>query len=314
MRRWLLTLGDFGSELGTLALAVWDENSLNIERLKVYKFPSERIVFGKGFTGAKIYEDTLYVCGFNGVYTVDLESYKVRPWLVRDDLNDLHNLAFYENNDGDVEVWITNTGHDCVESFDLEGNKISTTQLRPLPGSLPNEPSDPYFDSDPDTPSYLQKLYDKVHPNSLVPSSSGVLVSRFADKCIAWLDGTIFCSLPAPPHDLSCWDNELWATTTDGLIWLLPETSKQHQAELVIDTFASTGRSGWCRGLAVHDEVLAVGLTRIVRMPRERWADRPFDSTVTGLLVIDRATNIELAFSNLQWLGNHPKLFEVVPL
>ena len=98
------------------------------------------------------------------------------------------------------------------------------------------------------------------------------------------------------------------------MIWLLPETSKQHQAELVIDTFASTGRSGWCRGLAVHDEVLAVGLTRIVRMPRERWADRPFDSTVTGLLVIDRATNIELAFSNLQWLGNHPKLFEVVPL
>ena len=54
-------------------------------------------------------------------------------------------------------------------------------------------------------------------------------------------------------------------------------------------------------------------LTRIDRMPRERWSNRPFSTTVTGIILIDRSTNTEIAFSNLEWLGTHPKLFAIVP-
>jgi len=314
MRKWLLTLGDFETELGTIAIAEWDGESLNVERLLSYEFPSAQSVYGKGFTGAQIFEGTLFICGFNTIYTMDLNTLTVQPWLIRDDFNDLHNLTILKDADGDVQVWVANTGHDRVDCFDFNGTMRSTTQLKKQPGSLPNNPSNPYFNSDSDMPIYCQKLYDKVHPNSIILWSSNILVSRFADKSIALLDGTTVYQLPAPPHDLSIWKDELWTTTTEGRVWRLLESEKQHELELVLDTFASTGRSGWCRGLAVHDDVLVVGFTRIVRMPRERWAERPYSETVTGLQIIDRATNRELAFSDLQWLGTHPKLFGVIPI
>lgn len=353
MRKWLLTLGDFESEIGTIALAKWDGKSLIVERLKDYQFPLDRSVYGKGFTGAKIHEGTLFICGYNAVYTIDLNTiseygdrrrelnqerrkarkirkafykqeyrrklellkkrcFNIQPWLVRDNFNDLHNLAFSKNSNGEVLVWIANTGHDSVECYNFDGMKLSTTKLKPQPGAFRNEPSDPYFDS-PDTPIYCKKLYDKVHPNAISPCSSKILVSRFSDKSFTSLNGKTVCSLPSPPHDLSTWNNELWTTTTNGQVWRLRDTMDQYEPELVIDTFTSTGRSGWCRGLAVHDEVLVVGLTRIDRMPRERWTNRPFSTTVTGIIVIDRSTNTEIAFSNLEWLGTHPKLFAIVP-
>jgi len=313
MRKWLLTLGDFESEIGTIALAKWDGDSLVVERLKDYQFPSDRSVYGKGFTGAKIHEGTLFICGYNAVYTVDLNSFNIQPWLVRDNFNDLHNLAFSKDSNGEVLVWIANTGHDSVECYNFDGMKLSTTKLKPQPGAFRNETSDSYFDSPENTPIYCKKLCDEVHPNAISPCSSKILVSRFSDKSFTSLNGKTVCSLPSPPHDLSTWNNELWTTTTNGQVWRLRDTMDRYEPELIIDTFNSTGRSGWCRGLAVHDEVLVVGLTRIDRMPRERWSNRPFSATVTGIIVIDRSTNTEIAFSNLDQLGTHPKLFAIVP-
>ncbi len=82
-----------------------------------------------------------------------------------------------------------------------------------------------------------------------------------------------------------------------------------------IDAFA-TGHHGWCRGLAVTDDHLAVGLTEVRRgrLPRHRWADREPDGSETSVLLLDRHSGQLLSRVDLTDEQRHAKLYSVLPI
>ncbi len=318
--RWILTLGDFQSSVGMLVVANWTHGKLTVEKVLQYPFPEARRVDGKGFTGARLQDDTLFVCGFNGIYAVETPSWDIRPWLIRDDFNDLHDLEFGIDQDRAAKLWVANTGLDRIDVFTTGGQFLGGIPLTEWSHQPRPDSNDPYYatGSGDDLPIYRRKLADRVHPNSLLSVEGDLLVGRFRDQAIASVTGDRkTLRIDGCPHDASIHGSKVWATTTDGRIWcwrtLGASDAGSDPAATSIDTFASTGRSGWCRGLSVHEDIIAVGLTRISQMPRARWCERSFEDTVTGLLLIARDSGRELAFCSLERFGEHPKLFSVVP-
>jgi hypothetical protein len=127
------------------------------------------------------------------------------------------------------------------------------------------------------------------------------------DEALEWRAPTTGC-----PHDLIPFERDVWFTTTDGRIWRLPRDASGVTPSLVHDTFARTGFSGWCRGLAVDNEFILVGLTRVARRVVDRWCDRPHEDTSTRLLLIERRSKRLLSSLVLDALGPHPKIFAIL--
>lgn len=315
MNQWLVTMGDFESSDGIVAEVGWKESRLQLLWSRRYKLPSERRMPGKGFTGAELLNDgTLVVCGFNAIYHVDPgeESYP-KPLLIRDDLNDLHDV-FVQEGAGDRRIIVANTGLDRIETYGFDGTLLHRQFLSPLNRKPSGDSTDPYFDelSDPSRPLFLRKLRDQVHPNSLLEKPDGIWVSRFSDRAVGPVSAEEPCvQVAGCPHDLVSWRDRIWFTTTDGRVWSMCPSEGQHSLRCELDSFEISGRSGWVRGLALTDELLILGFTRITRMPRERWAKRPFDETATGLLAINSSTNTVLDWLSLSELGQHPKIFGI---
>jgi len=81
-----------------------------------------------------------------------------------------------------------------------------------------------------------------------------------------------------------------------------------------IDVPQCTGRSGWCRGLILTDQLIAISLTAIQYMPRFGWSDPDFKKTETSILAIDRRSLKLAARVDLRRFGQLPKLFGMVEL
>jgi len=109
-------------------------------------------------------------------------------------------------------------------------------------------------------------------------------------------------------------EGRFWITCTNGLVvaYAVERGSVTSTEVERVHLFASTGRTGWCRGLLVTPEHLIVGLTAIDRMPRYRWCDRPFDQTETSVLIIDRATHSLVGRVDLRACGQRSKLFDLM--
>lgn len=315
MNQWLVTMGDFESSDGILATVGWKDNRLQLIWSRRYELPADRRMRGKGFTGAELLSDgTLIVCGFNALYHIDPgnEGF-ANPFLIRDDLNDLHDVVIQQRG-GERRVIVVNTGLDRIETYRFDGTRLHCQLLSPLKPERSRDSTDPYFDelSDPSRPLFLRKLRDRVHPNSVLGRPDGIWVSRFSDRAVGPLSTKrTWFQVPGCPHDLVFWKDRIWFTTTDGRVWSICPSKRQRSLRCELDSFERSGRSGWVRGLALTDELLILGFTRITRMPRERWAERPFDETATGLLAINSSTNTVLDWLSLSELGQHPKIFGI---
>ena len=79
----------------------------------------------------------------------------------------------------------------------------------------------------------------------------------------------------------------------------------------MVDT-ATTGHLGWCRGLAVDDATIAVGLTAIRSAPHHAWRDDPFASTETSILELDVQTGRLLGRVEYAEAGRHAKVFSLI--
>lgn len=316
MNRWLLTLGDFETTRGQVVeVCMHSPGDWQVRCVATYTPPASRQVQGKGLTGARLMGNTLWACHFNAIVRYDLEQGRWDTWLERDDFNDLHDLDLDVDAAGGLRrVVVANTGRDTILTFDASGSLRRARHLRPTSGALESSADDPYFPAESDRSPWQQKLRDRVHPNAVRFDPSGLLISRFLDRSVeriteAGHDGVSFAGLP---HDLVPMGNEVWSTTTDGRVWASAPGSG-HPPRPVLDTFATSGASGWCRGLAVDERWVLVGLTSITAMPRERWCDRALEPTRTQVLVYDRARLDCIEILDLSALGIRPKLFSIIP-
>jgi hypothetical protein len=196
--------------------------------------------------------------------------------------------------------------------FNSNRQHLKTIKLSKQPSSLKNETDDSYFKQNSKLPEYRQKLQDKVHPNAVLINNNKMWISRFLNQTIETGDKESTIHLPGCPHDLVPEDNHIWCTTTDGKIWRF--NNEQKEPRLMFDTYRNTSYSGWCRGLYIDKEIVLAGLTRISRIPRVRWTDRPFEQTVTGIMALNRNTGDLIDFLNLDKISTHPKIFSVINL
>ncbi len=162
-------------------------------------------------------------------------------------------------------------------------------------------------------------LSDLVHPNHVAQVGSQVLVTRFADRCIQNLRSwrKVVPETPGHPHDGQLHDGVFWITCTNGLVVgyrLSPRGEVVGDEALRHDVFATTGRSGWCRGLWIDSDLWVVGLTELRRQPGHTWCDRPYGETETSLLFLSPRDGRLKAHLPLARFGHHPKVFTILGL
>lgn len=283
------------------------------ERLLSFVPPGPHRVSGKGLTGgAWIDDDTLLVCSFDAVWRFLASTGRSTGRLHQPDFNDLHDVAIDAAGD---RIHVCNTGLDAIESFDLAGRFVGRAGTSPAwfeaarlrgaavaRGEFPQiltagwdsaqhptlgDPAGPYYQGQGDAPFHRRKVRDYAHPNHVVPWGDHLVATMLATRelrcvrchrALAQFDGH--------PHDGVLIDDELWVTTTDGCVWRVARTGA---TSLVLDV-AATGHLGWCRGLFVSADSLAVALTAIQTAPQYPWRAESPGRTETSVLWLDRAT------------------------
>ena len=316
--RYLVTAGNFDEDCGKLLELEWDAGTPRLHERLVYHPPPDLRVSGKGFAGGSLVDGDLWVCSFAAVHKVRLDTMEVvqtvhHPWF-----NDLHHVCPRGGT-----LLVCNTGLDRVEALAVDGSHLGAWSLVSPDASrdrLAVTPDpDPYFDTqDPHLPFCRRKVQDLVHPNHVTVVGQRILLTRFLDRrvdnLVSW--SPVLEELPGLPHDGVVTDGLFWITCTNGLILAYPilSSGQIHSVpEVEINVFKRTGRTGWCRGLAVGDDYLVVGLTAIHHMPRQRWCDLPFDETESSVLILDRSDGSLLHRVSLDGLGGHPKVFGILP-
>jgi hypothetical protein len=302
--------------------------------------PAYLHVPSKGFAGGSRGDDgLLYVAAHAAVVRIDPACAAVTGLLHQPCMNDLHHVVAL----GD-RLYVANTGLSTVDVLDCDGRFLGSHALLPawanarriggedLPDAAP--PVDPGWLGEPpapwpavraddgyhavnrrQAPFHRLKVPDHLHVNHVAQLGGRRLATCFADGALrdlstfavaARLDG---CFL----HDGVAHGDGFWLTAIDGgLIELDAETLRERRR---LDAFA-TGHHGWCRGLAVTDDHLAVGLTEVRRgrLPRHRWADRDPEGSETSVLLLDRREGRLLARVVLTDKARHTKLYSILPI
>lgn len=315
MRRWLVTMGDFHSASGCVLDVTWDGKRFRHSVRYEFLPPAGLRVEGKGFTGARLIGDSLYVAGFNAIYRGSVQDDPMSLWIARPDFNDLHDLDVLVHDGRTDRIYVANTGLDCIDTLNADGHLLQRRTFVAGHGAMKTLADSAYFAcSDQCAPFHLRRVPTSVHPNSVRWIDGRLWCACFADRTIVAIDQTREWRAPTDgcPHDLVPFERDVWFTTTDGRIWRLPQDASEAMPSLVHDTFARTEFSGWCRGLAVDNEFMLVGLTRVARRVVDRWCDRPHEGTSTRLLLIERRSERLVDSLVLDTLGPHPKVFTIL--
>jgi len=294
----------------------------------------------KGFAGASLGPDgLLYVAAHAAVVRIDPARAVVTGVLHQPCMNDLHHVAVHDD-----RLLVSNTGLGAIDVLDREGRFLGSHALLPAwanarrlggedfpaerppvePGWSgeapqpwpPTRPDDGYHSADRrSAPFHRNKVPDHLHVNHVVPHGDRLVATCFADgtlrdvhrfEVLARLDGAF-------PHDGELHGDAIWITTIDGGVLELDANAFAVRRRL--DAFAS-GHHGWCRGLAVTEEHLAVGLTEVrpSRLPRHRWSDRRPQGSETSVLLLDREDGRLLARADLTDADRHTKIYSILPL
>ena len=164
-------------------------------------------------------------------------------------------------------------------------------------------------------PFHRVKVPDHFHINHVARLNDRLLATCFSDGGVRDLCGFQVAARLSGRylHDGVAHAGSFWLTDIDGSVLELDGVTLRQLRR--IDTFAS-GHFGWCRGLAVTDEHLVVGLTEVRRgrLPRHRWADRDPDGSETSVLLLDRRSGRLLARVDLTDEARHAKLYGILPI
>ncbi len=304
------------------------------ERVISFVPPEPHRVPTKGLTGADWHPDgSLLVCGFDSVWRFDIATGHHDGQLHQPDFNDLHDVCV-----ADGHIYVCNTGLDSVEVFDLAGSFVGRIGLTPawfeaarqrgaavareelrrvFAAGWEPTPTPPLTDAaghyyTAGAPFHRSRVRDYAHPNHIALVEGRLAVTLLAGREVRCARSLrTLARLPGHPHDGVWVDGRLWLTTTDGRVWRLSLDGHPAVPELVADT-AATGHFGWCRGLAVGPDWIAVGLTEIRSAPRFAWRDTDYARTETSVLWLDRRSGslrgrIDLTESR------HAKVFALLP-
>lgn len=339
----LATLGDFADE-GVGRIVEVDLAGGRAREVLTWLPPPSLRVKGKGFTGlawlGEPGQAPLAVAAHSCICRVDIARWEVTGVLHDPGMNDLHHVAF----DGG-RLLVANTGADRVDAFGLDGHYLGGWDFAPAwvssarygganpsraawqaalrPGwvvaarPLDEEPMDAgyYANTAREEPFHARKMRDFVHPNHVAVVDGRVIVTRFQDLAVQDVSdwSHVIPQTPGHPHDGVAEGDRFWLTCTRGVVVAYAiERGRVTARELErMDVFERSGRSGWCRGLAVTSDLIVVGLTAIERMPRYRWCDRPFETTETSILAFERRTGELVSRVDLGAFGTRPKVFDI---
>ena len=308
--RWWVTLGDFEGDHGIILELHLTNRGFDWSEVLRYRPPADRRVDGKGFTGGTFHGGDFFVTSFNAVHRVSARG-ELREVYAREDFNDLHSIAVSHS-----RLWVTNTGCDRVDVLSLDGELLDAHMLSPRESDCgpAHDPTDPYFHRGADLPFHRRRVVDRVHPNHVAFHSNAPIVTRFADCSLANLESghIVVQRTPGPPHDGVVVGDTFFITCTTGVVVAYDAIGAEWKEHERIVIGGDSGVSGWCRGLSVHGDMLLVGFTRIARVPRHRWSERPFEGTRTGIVRLDRASGKVIDFVDFARLGGHPKVFSIV--
>lgn len=292
----------------------------------------------KGFGGGSFAPGgTLYVAAHAAVVRIDVSDAKVTGVLHQPCMNDLHHVATR----GEL-LFVSNTGLGAVDVLGVDGTFRGSHALLPAwanvrriggedpprdeppvrpgwEGGAPAPwpvftPADDYHSAERHgAPFHRQKVPDYLHVNHVAFVGGRALATCFADGTLR--DLRFFEAVVRVPgafvHDGFVHGDGLWLTAIDGTIIELDADTLSERRRL--PTFR-TGHYGWCRGLAVTDNHLLVGLTEVRRgrLPRHRWADREPEGSETSVLLLDRADGRLLSRVDLTDPIRHSKLYSVL--
>jgi hypothetical protein len=306
------------------------------ERVLSFLPPEPHRLPEKGFSGAAwLDDDTLLVCGFDAVWRFAPSTGRCTGRLHQPDFNDLHGLAV---DHAAARIHVCNTGLDAVETFDLTGRFLGRTAMspawfeaarqrgaavarddfervltagwEPVPAPPFTSPVGAYYHQANDEPFHRRKVRDYAHPNHVVVWRGHLIATLLANRELRCMYvHRALARLEAPPHDGVLVGEDLWLTTVDGRVWRITHGG---EVSLVIDT-ATTGHLGWCRGLAIHGDTIAVGLTAIRTRPQYAWRADPYERTETAVLWLEHATGRLRACVRYDEPGRHAKVFALLP-
>lgn len=237
-----------------------------------------------------------------------------------------------------AQIHVRNTGLDAVETFGLTGRFLGRVAMSPAwfeavrqqgaaverdafeqvlqagwgPGfSPPLAPAaGAYYRQAQDEPFHRRKVRDYAHPNHVVVWDGRLAATLLATRELRCLrTHRTLARLEAPPHDGVLAGDDLWLTTVDGRIWRI---ARGGGASLVLD-MSTTGHPGWCRGLAIDGDTIAVGLTAIRTPPQYPWRSDPHDRTETEVLWLERATGRLRSSVRYSDPDRPPKVFVLLP-
>ena len=302
---------------------------------------------GKGFMGITWLgapgQSDLLVCSHAGLCRIDPTTWTVRGVLHQPCMNDLHHVAVH-----DGRLLVTNTGLDRIDVFEISGQFVGAWDLSPawisaqrMGGCNPSreswvnalqrgwEPGSGTLVDEPfpqslghvalaSLPFPTRKTRHFIHPNHITMVGGRPLVTRFLDRSVQDLADWSFAipETPGHPHDGEVYGDCFWITCTTGLIigYAIKNGRVTSQEIQRIDVPQRIGRSGWCRGLILTDQLIVFSLTALQYMPPFGWSDPDFKKTETSILAIDRRSLKLAARVDLRRFGQLPKLFGMVEL
>jgi hypothetical protein len=302
--------------------------------------PAHLRVPTKGFAGGSLGPGgLLYVAAHAAVVRVDPARAEVTGVLHQPCMNDLHHVAVVQD-----LLYVSNTGLSAVDVLGLDGRFFGSHALLPawanarrlhgedFPAERPpvrpgwsgaapepwtsQRPDDGYHSIDrASAPFHRLKVPDHLHVNHVAQVGGRLIATCFADGALRDLHRfDVVARLPGHfLHDGVVRGGSLWLTSIDGGLIELDALTLRERSR--IDAFA-TGRCGWCRGLAVTDDHLAVGLTEVrrARLPPHRWADRDPEASETSVLLLDRRDGRMLSRVDLTDPARHSKLYSIIPV
>jgi hypothetical protein len=307
------------------------------ERMLSFVPPEPHRLAEKGFTGGVwLDDDTLLVCSFDTVWRFQPSTGRCTGRLHQPDFNDLHDVAFDPEA---AHIFICNTGLDALEIFALDGRFVGRVATSPAwfeaarqrgagversefaqvltagwhPVARPAfvEPTGAYYQGASGAPFHRRKVRDYRHPNHVALWGSHLVVTQLATQELRCLrTHRCLARLVAPPHDGVVVGEDFWVTTVDGRIWRVPPAGEP----TLVAEVSATGHLGWCRGLSVFDDSIAVGLTALQMEPGYPWRDEPRELTETSVLWLDRLTGQLRGRALYDEPGRPAKLFALLPL
>ncbi|MEQ1736952.1 MAG: hypothetical protein ABL886_11195 [Rhodoglobus sp.] len=306
------------------------------ERLLSFVPPEPHRLAGKGFTGASwLDDDSLLVCSFDAVWRFAPSTGRVTGRIHQADFNDLHDVAV---DLAAARIYVCNTGLDALEIFDLAGTFVGRSATSPAWFEAARQhgaaisrsdfpqllaagwhaterpalavPAGAYYKAATDEPFHRRKARDYLHPNHVVRWGDHLVATMLASRELRCMRcHRTLAQLAAHPHDGVLVGEDLWVTTTDGRIW---KVTPNGEPSLVVDV-ATTGHLGWCRGLAVTEDSLAVGLTALHAVPQYAWRPEPRELTETSVVWLERGTGQLRGRVAYEDAGRPAKVFALLP-